>query len=80
MTYPVDFYEGGLKIGSGMADASDRIVSFTPFEGRGLAYRRQVQIAVTTGRHKGQSITTQIKGEVGDVVTLFEPMPFQEEN
>lgn len=79
MTYPVDFYEGGLKIGSGMSDATDKVIAFTPFEGRGLAYRRQVQVVVTSGRHKGQSITAQVKGEVGDVVTLLGAMPFQEE-
>jgi hypothetical protein len=78
MSYPVDFYEGGVKLASGIADATDKITGVTPFLGRGLAYRRQIQIVVTGGEHAGASITAQIKGEDGNAVTLFDRMPFLE--
>lgn len=78
MSYAVDFYENGVKLASGTADASHKISNITPFEGRGLAYRRLLQIVVTDGKHAGASITGQIKGEDGNSVTLYGAMPFQE--
>ncbi len=78
MSYPVEFWEYGVKLATGIADASNRISNITPFEGRGLSANRRLQISVVGGNHAGASITAQIKGEDGNAVTLFEPMPFQE--
>jgi hypothetical protein len=78
MSYPVDFYEYGVKLATGIADATDKITGVTPFEGRGLSANRRLQITVVGGAHVGYSLTAQIKGEDGNAVTLFEPMPFQE--
>jgi hypothetical protein len=78
MSYQVDFYEYGVKLATGIADASHRISNITPFEGRGLSANRRLQITVTTGKHAGASITGQIKGEYGNEIELFERMPFQE--
>lgn len=77
MSYAVDFYEGGVKLGSGTVNAHGHITDFEPYQGRGLAHRRQVQVAVTSGKHTGASITAQVHGQTGDNVTLLEPMPFQ---
>jgi hypothetical protein len=78
MSYAVDFYEYGVKLATGIADASNRISNIMPVEGRGLSANRRLQITVTTGKHAGTSITAQIKGEYNNAITLFEPMPFQE--
>lgn len=79
MSYQVEFSEFGIKLATGIADATEKITGITPFEGRGLSANRRLQITVIGGAHIGYSITAQIKGEEDNgAVTLFEPMPFQE--
>ena len=79
MSYTVDFYSDGVRLATGIADATDRILEIKPVDGRGLACGRRVQITATQGPHSGASITGQIKGDDGDAITLMEAMPFKEE-
>jgi hypothetical protein len=78
MTYMVEFYEHGVKLAIGIADTSNRISNIKPVEGRGLSYNRYIQVTVADGKHTGASLIARVKGEADNVVTLFEPMPFQE--
>jgi hypothetical protein len=80
MSYTVEFYADGLRLATGIADATNRISDIKPIEGRGLSCGRRVQITVNDGRHVGACITGQIKTDQGDAITLMEAMPFQEKS
>jgi hypothetical protein len=77
MSYPVEIYVGRDKVATGRVGEDGMIAELEPFQGKGLAYGRHVQITVMAGKHVGQTITAQIIGETGGAVILKEPMPFQ---